>query len=147
MNMKSYNPVEIKTAFDQLFNNLTEKEKVESEAKLIMFRFLSLIEDKSKSLGLSRKQLAEKIGTSPSFITQLFRGDKLVNLLTLAKFQNVLDLKFDITDKKSYEEKVKDYLPLTDGMGFWVYHKFITPDYESGLLLPDIGKIHKNEVA
>ncbi|MFZ4414881.1 MAG: helix-turn-helix domain-containing protein [Bacteroidales bacterium] len=147
MNMKSFNPQEIKEAFDQIFNSFTEKEQNENDAKLIMFRFLSIIEEKCEVLGLNRKQLAEKVGTSPSYITQLYRGDKLINMLTLAKFQKVLDLEFEIIEKKSYEEKVKDYSPVSDGSGFWVYRKFDKPDYNTIEQLPVIEEYQLAEVA
>ena len=147
MNTKSYNPQEIKEAFDQIFDSFTEKEKNENDAKLIMFRFLSIIEEKCESLGLNRKQLAEKVGTSASYITQLYRGDKLVNMLTLAKFQKALDLEFDIAEKKSYEKTVKSYSPIGDGKGFWVYHKFGTPNYDAIEVLPEIEESQPAEVA
>ena len=147
MNMKSLNPQEIKEAFDQIFNSFTEKEKNENDAKLIMFRFLSIIEEKCEALCINRKQLAEKVGTSASYITQLYRGDKLVNMLTLAKFQKVLDLKFEIVEKKSYEEKVKDYSPTGDGKGFWVYRKFDIPDYDAVEQLPELEERQLAEVA
>jgi transcriptional regulator with XRE-family HTH domain len=145
--MKSFNPQEIKEAFDQIFNSFTEKEQNENDAKLIMFRFLSIIEEKCEALGLNRKQLAKKVGTSPSYITQLYRGDKLVNMLTLARFQKALDLEFEIVEKKSYEEKVKDYSPVSDGKGFWVYHKFSKPDYYASEQLPELEEYQLAKIA
>ena len=50
-------------------------------------------------------------------ITQLYRGDKLVNMLTLAKFQRALKLEFEISEKKSYKEKIREYTPTGDGQG------------------------------
>lgn len=138
---------EIKNAFDQLFNQLSEQDKLENEADLLMFRFLSIIETKCEALGWNRKQLAEKIGTSASYITQLFRGDKLVNMITLAKFQKALGLEFEIAEKKSYEESVKDYSPVSDGKGLWVYHSFGTPDYNRKEDLPELEENQPAEVA
>lgn len=147
MNTKSYNPQEIKEAFDQIFDSFTEKEKNENDAKLIMFRFLSIIEEKCESLGLNRKQLAEKVGTSASYITQLYRGDKLVNMLTLAKFQKALGLEFEIVEKKSYEETVNEYSPIGDGKGVWVYYKFGIPDYNAQENLPELEEVQSEKVA
>lgn len=89
----------IKKSFDRLSNQLSEQEIVENQADLLMFRFLSLVESRCKELGWNRKLLAEKIGTSASYITQLFRGDKVVNLVMLAKFQKVLGIEFEIKAK------------------------------------------------
>jgi len=138
MSTKSYNPQEIKEAFDQLFNGFTEKEKLENDAKLMMFRFLDIVDRKREELGLNRKQLAQKLGTSASYITQLYRGDKLVNMITLAKFKKALDLEFEISEKKTYEETVKSYSPVGDGAGVWVYHIFSKPDYDTAEKLPEL---------
>ncbi|WP_010526861.1 helix-turn-helix domain-containing protein, partial [Thermophagus xiamenensis] len=66
----------IKEAFNKLFNERTQEEILASESRLLSFRFLDVIERKIKKEGLSRKELAQKVGTSPSYITQLFRGDR-----------------------------------------------------------------------
>jgi len=137
----------IQEAFDQLFSQISDKDKLENDAILLMFRFLSIIEDKCEVLGINRKQLASKVGTSPSYITQLYRGDKLINMLTLAKFQEALDLEFDIVEKKSYDEKVNEYSPISDGQGFWVYHKFSKPDYSIGKQWPELKVSQPAEVA
>jgi transcriptional regulator with XRE-family HTH domain len=131
MSTKLNDTQNIKEAFDQLFNSFTAEEIIESEARLIMFRFLEIIERRSEMLGWNRKQLAEKVGTSASYITQLFRGDKLINMITLAKFQKALGLEFEIAEKKSYEEKVKEYAPISDGNGVWVYFALGKPNYDS----------------
>ena len=138
---------EIQDAFDLLFNQLSEQDKLENDANLIMFRFLSIIEEKCETLGLNRKQLAEKVGTSASYITQLYRGDKLVNMLTLAKFQKALDLEFEIAEKKSYEETVNEYSPIGDGKGVWVYYKFGIPDYNAQENLPELEEVQSEKVA
>ena len=138
---------EIQETFDQLFDQLSEKDKLENDANLLMFRFLSIIEDKCEALGINRKQLAQKVGTSASYITQLYQGDKLVNMVTLAKFQKALDIDFEIIEKKSYEEKVKDYSPVSDGKGFWVYRKFFKPDYNAIEQLPVLEENQLAEVA
>lgn len=138
---------EIQATFDQLFDQLSEQDKLENDANLLMFRFLSIIKDKCDALGLNRKQLAQKVGTSPSYITQLYQGDKLVNMITLAKFQKALDLEFEIIEKKSYEEKAKNYSPMGDGKGFWVYRKFDKPDYDAIEQFPEIEESQLIEVA
>jgi len=138
MNTKLSDTNDIKTAFDQVFNGFTEEEIIESDARLIMFRFLSIVEEKCEALVINRKQLAEKVGTSASYITQLYRGDKLVNMLLLAKLQKVLNLEFDIIEKKTYEELITDYHPVSDGKGWWIFHTFQKPEYDTIVLLPEL---------
>jgi transcriptional regulator with XRE-family HTH domain len=140
MSTKLNDTQKIKEAFDQLFNSFTAEEIIDSEARLIMFRFLEIIERRSEMLGWNRKQLAEKVGTSASYITQLFRGDKLINMITLAKFQKALGVEFEIAEKKSYEEKVKEYAPVSDGNGFWVYIALGKPNYDSKEEIPSAGE-------
>ena len=54
--------------------------------------------------GITRKELATRIGTSPSYITQLFRGDKILNLTMMARIQEACNIKFDISIKKEESE-------------------------------------------
>lgn len=99
MNTNYTKSEEIQSAFDRLFNSLSEEDHLGVDAKILMFRFLSLIDAKREELGWSRKDLAAQIKTSPSFISQLFQGDKLINFTTLAKIQKVMGLEFEITLK------------------------------------------------
>jgi len=68
-----------------------------NEAKILMFAFLDKIQQVADKKGLKRKDLAKLIGTSPSYITQLFRGDKLINFTTLARFNKALGVEFNIS--------------------------------------------------
>ena len=78
-----------------------------------MYRFLSEVERISEEEGLNRKELAALIGTSPSYLTQLFRGNKIINLQTIAKFQKVFDLTFEI--KAVSNNAVEVFLPIKGG--------------------------------
>ena len=66
---------------------------------LLMAKFLSEIEQQQKLKDIDRKTLAALIGTSPSYLTQVFRGDKPLNFKTLAKIQTVLNIRFDVSVK------------------------------------------------
>lgn len=136
MSTKLYSPEEIKNSFDLLFNSLTEQEQIDNDAKLLMFRFLDIVERKCDRLGWTRKQLAEKVGTSASYITQLYRGDKLVNMHTLAKLQKALDLKFQVSYTEAYEQTTKSYMPIMEEKGMWVFHPFDKPDYNANEDIP-----------
>lgn len=145
--MKSANDDKILNAFNEIFDNLSEKDKLDNDAKLIMFRFLDIVERKREKLGWSRKELAKKVGTSASYITQLMRGDKFINMLTLAKMQRALNIKFDISELVSYQEQTEDKKPpIPDGKGFWVYKKIENPNYGEKGNIPKI-KPTKEEAA
>ncbi len=106
MNMNS-NPIKkTKDAFKVAFSAIDSKEDLEHDSKMIMYRFLSEVERISEEKGWNRKELAARFGTSPSYLKQLFRGNKLINLQTIAKFQKVFDLTFEIKAVSNNEEEV-----------------------------------------
>jgi transcriptional regulator with XRE-family HTH domain len=107
MNTKSSNRAheEIETAFKTILSFDNEQDQLELEAKIIMAKFLEKIQEIAAQKGLKKKDLAQKIGTSASYITQLYRGHKLLNLMTLAKLQRALDIEFDIAIKGSEQIK------------------------------------------
>jgi transcriptional regulator with XRE-family HTH domain len=107
MNTKSSNSAygEIETAFKTILSFNNEQDQLELDAKIIMAKFLEKVQEIATQKGLKKKDLAEKIGTSASYITQLYRGHKLLNLMTLAKLQRALDIEFDIAIKGSIQIK------------------------------------------
>lgn len=112
MNTKSSNSAygEIETAFKTMLSFDNEQDQLELDAKIIMAKFLEKVQEISTQKGLKKKDLAEKIGTSASYITQLYRGHKLLNLMTLAKLQRALDIEFDVAIKGS--DQIKN--PIND---------------------------------
>jgi len=112
MNTKSLNEdyAALKGAFDKILEPTEPDDKAELEAKMLMAKFLSLIQEEADRRQLKRKELAEMIGTSASYLTQLFRGHKLMNLKTAAKLQMALDLNFEIRDisRKKVDDPKQD---------------------------------------
>lgn len=107
--MSSINKKIVNPEYESLFSFKNENERIEHEAHLIMFRFLSEIEKLNIDNKIKRKDLAKKLGTSASYITQLYNGDKLINLTTIAKLQDVFKITFDIKAKlvdQNYNEQV-----------------------------------------
>jgi len=96
MNSKS-----IQNKFDQILDFNTTNEKIEHDSKIIMFKFLSIVEKEMALRNMSKKELAKQLGTSPSYITQLFRGTKNINLLKLAQLQHLFGIEFNIKAQKS----------------------------------------------
>jgi len=98
---------EIQQAFKEILTPATDQEKLELETLMLMARFLSEIEKVCEERGLLKKDLARMIGTSPSYITQLFRGHKIINLETIAKIMLALDIQFDVQIKQESESSLR----------------------------------------
>ena len=95
------NPEDIKAAFSSLFDNRTEQQQRDDAAQILSFRFLSEVERLMDEQGFTRRKLAELVGTSPSYITQLFRGDRLLNIDMLARFEQALGVQFVVDAGRS----------------------------------------------
>jgi transcriptional regulator with XRE-family HTH domain len=63
------------------------------------------LEDLMEKKGISKKELAAAAGVSPSYLSQVFSGDKLINISMLAGISHEFNVVFrvDIQDKKSEE--------------------------------------------
>ena len=86
----------IQKQFQDLIRKSDETVDIGFLADMIMYRFLSEIEILAEERKMTRKELAQKIGTSASYITQLYRGSKLLNLTTIAKLEKIFDITFEI---------------------------------------------------
>ena len=107
MNWKNNN--HIKDSFNNLLIPGSYEEKVEQDSVLLMAQFLSAFEMEMGKKQLRKKDLANMIGTSASYITQLFRGTKIINLETIAKIMTALDLhcEVNITGKQESGSRAK----------------------------------------
>ena len=134
--MKLNEKYDINPEFEELFSFKSKDEENEHEAKMIMFRFLSELE-KFNGKPIKKKELAKALETSPSYVTQLFRGDKIINLPTLAKIQNAFDITFEIVAKSntlSYDLEVissAKCIPFVSKccMEKQLYNEITKPDY------------------
>lgn len=134
MNMNLNREDELLKEFEDIFTFKSEEEEIEHERQMIMFRFLSEVErvyiDQTGEKKLNKKKLAEKIGKTPSFITQLFNGNKNLNFDILAKFQKALDIKFEVKARESFEASAVFNNDSFDSYrqkhftneGFWTFH-------------------------
>src|SRR5690625_5307001 len=110
MNTKQSNSIEeIRNEFQKLFEKSPE-EQVEHRAQMLSYIFLSEAQKVMDRKGWTRKQLADEIGTSASYLTQLFRGDRLLNFKTVAKIEYALDLKYGIYEESNQRIEMKEYL-------------------------------------
>ncbi|HXD78715.1 MAG TPA: helix-turn-helix transcriptional regulator [Puia sp.] len=87
---------DIKTSFEDLFKPREKSVEEKHDSLMLMAAFLSEIERVQDEKKMSRKDLAEKIDITPSYLTQVFRSKKPLNFLTLAKIKRELDILFEI---------------------------------------------------
>lgn len=90
------------------FHHDTFEEEVDFEMEMLASCFLSEIEKAADTQGITRKELAERVGTSPSYITQIFRGNKTPNLKILTAMGLAVGRKFDVRAVVSVEDSRRD---------------------------------------
>ncbi|WP_114752011.1 helix-turn-helix domain-containing protein [Pleomorphovibrio marinus] len=100
----------IKKEWDALFGTMSQEDLVSSKADLLAMQFLGLVDQKMEQENISKKDLAQKIGTSASFITQLFRGDRKPNWNILAKMSLELGIEFKVMTEGMIQERVTEEL-------------------------------------
>lgn len=101
--------------FRNLFTKRSKEERIEDRKQLLSFKFMSELEKIMEAQEINKKTLAETLGTSASFITQLFRGQKVVNLKLLAQLEEAFDIDFVISTSSAMQlsknldfEKIKE---------------------------------------
>src|SRR5690625_2569316 len=108
MNTKQSNSVEeIRNEFQKL-SEKSHEEKVEHRAQMLSYIFLSEAQKAMDRKGWTRKQLADEIGTSANYLTQIFRGDRILNFKMVAKIEYALDLKYGIYEESNQRIEMKE---------------------------------------
>jgi len=69
-------------------------------AEWIKQDFAVAIDQAAIKLNLSRKQLAEKLGTSPAWVTKVLRGDVNLTIESMVKLCEAVDCELTITINK-----------------------------------------------
>lgn len=80
----------------KLLDFKSKKDIIRLQEELLHLKFISVIEQEMNRRNITKSELAEKINTSRSYISQLFTGDKMINIKTLNKIQRAFDIAFDI---------------------------------------------------
>ena len=83
--------------------DLSQKDRDEVAGLVVSSVLLITIKKAMDEQKLLKKDLAQKIGTSPSYISQLFNGDRLLNMVTFAKMLKALDLQIDVAGRSKYD--------------------------------------------
>ncbi len=87
-----------------------DEDRIEVKASFIQLDILDEVKKLMEEKNISRTELAKKLKKSKSFVSQLFSGDKALNLKMIAQFQEIFNAKF-IPAFKDYSEytQVKKY--------------------------------------
>jgi transcriptional regulator with XRE-family HTH domain len=92
---------EVSADYASLFaSSPTEENKI--DALVLAARFLEILNYALEDKKMTRRSLAEAIGTSPSWLTQLFRGDRIPNLEILASMAKKLDISFEVRSSMDF---------------------------------------------
>ena len=105
--MSSNKKINAKEAVKLALTPVDENEQIEFDAMGIQLAFLFKIQDIMDKKGISRSDLAEKMGTSRAFITQLFGARRFINMKTIAKLQRILEVKVEIDPIEIQSKKKK----------------------------------------
>ena len=135
MNSKKIN--DLKDRFKKLDKFENYDEKIEHEKMVSMFSFLSDVQKIIDKRGWTRKKLAKEIGISASYLSQLYSGDKVINLELITKISKALDCSFKINlntpelsyDRESLKMLERQKVKESQDRGFWVYHNLKKPTY------------------
>lgn len=137
--MKFKEKYKIEPGFEDLFEFKSKDEEIEHEAKMLMVKFLSEFEKLTETNPIKKKELAKALNTSPSYITQLFLGDKIINLMSLAKLQKAYNFTFEIKaipntiDYKKDVEASYENMKLIDLPGHWENYSKLNPTYSKAI--------------
>jgi plasmid maintenance system antidote protein VapI len=128
--------LDINPEFSELFAFQNPDEERRHNAQMISYRILSEVERLCEELDINKKQLAERVGASASYITQLFRGAKQVNTDIMARFEEALEMSFEIQARMDRESENEFVFNQVEKLGicrfkhkrmYWAGYEAITP--------------------
>jgi len=106
MNLNSTD--DIRREFQKLFEKSPDQQ-IEHRAQMLSLIFLGKVDEALEQKGWTKKRLADEIGVSASYLTQLFRGDRMLNFKTIAKMEQALELRFEIKEFNNRDELTTDF--------------------------------------
>jgi len=136
--------MEIKDKFKALFNSKSEEELIIEDADILKANYLSEIERIFRFEGINKKDLANKIDVSPSYLTQVFRGDKPLNFITIAKIKRALNLDIKVKVNVISEVKVIPYKVTSMQQTDAVSYNDTTKEFQSLKLVHSDFKVATN---
>ena len=104
----NFSEQEIRDRLKSITSDKSEEKMIIRDSLILQANYLSEIERLTREKGIAKKDIAISIKTSPSYLTQVFRGDKPLNFITLAKIKRVLGLKIEVNVSFAQEKKIKN---------------------------------------
>ena len=68
--------------------------RMDFDAKSLIWYYSDIVKRHRKSVGITQKQLAEKIGVSPRYVSQFERGEVEITLTTFIQLTEAIGLRF-----------------------------------------------------
>lgn len=112
--------IEIKKQFSELLTPTNKDAELKIKEQVLAMKFLGEIDEEMEKRNIRKKELATKVGTSASYITQLFRGNRMPNFNIIAKMAAALEIEFVVTTKIKHEM----HKERRDADGLWVFKPF-----------------------
>lgn len=81
----------------KIFSFKNKSERIEHDAMMLQYYFLSEFEAAMEQRKMTKAQLARKLKCSASWLTQVWRGDKKLTLLLAVKISYTLGLNISIS--------------------------------------------------
>ncbi len=95
--------------WNKLFEFENEEEKLEHEADMLSLKTAIAIKELIDERGITKKELANLMGTSPAYVTQVLRGDKRINLLFLVKVNKALNTNIEVCFDRGIESDKEQF--------------------------------------
>ena len=92
----SLNRKKIQEDFKNLLKFKNEDDKSQFEAEMLHLAIMNKIRILMNEKKMNKAQLAKELSISKGYITQLFTGDKLLNLKTLVKIQRIFKVNINM---------------------------------------------------
>ena len=110
-------PLEPNTPYGTLAKEASHKPEASWFRAVI--EFTQAVAKRMAALGVTRKQLAQRLDVHPSLITKVLRGDSNISVETIAKLSHALDCDFQIKmmPKPSFFDEAFILAPQTHNPG------------------------------
>jgi len=103
MNLKNN---KIKNQLMSLISPMSDEAELDIDKHILSAKFLSEIQKHLETADMKKKDFAELMDVSASFITQLFTGDKMVSMEFLSNAQKKLNIEFTISSINYSNENI-----------------------------------------
>lgn len=84
----------VSDTFNAEYGAKCTSKRIEFDAKSLVWYYTEMIKTHRKSVGITQKQLAEKIGVSPRYISKFERGEVEISVTTFIQLTEAIGLRF-----------------------------------------------------